>query len=224
MAKIDFKDLMKSIRFDDYKSIIKMAKIYKLGANEEWKQLTATSSNENEVDIEERFSSEIEEFQKMEYLHNAMLITLLSEYWEQDLFNFLREKGKITNEGNVYKTTKASFEKAYPNIPLETFPKIEEMRELVNAIKHGKGNSLDKVKSRLGGSILADSQMGTIKEDGTAMLNKEIDYDPNTLTSKTLNLEGKLEEYYKAVIDFWKKVYSEDNLLSQNNVVDERDL
>ena len=82
------------------------------------------------------------------------------------------------------------------------------MRALVNAIKHGEGNSLNNIRRITSDAILADSNIGVADENGVVTRRKQIEFDPNTLTSKTLNVDGKLQIYSDAVVTFWKDVYA----------------
>ena len=139
-----------------------------------------------------------------------MNICCLSETWEQDLYNFLKEKGLITVPSNDYPRTKQIFETAYPTCLISNYPLIGEMRALVNAIKHGEGNSLNNIRRLTADSILADSNIGVMGEDGEVVRRKEIEFDNNTLTSRTLNIEGKLNAYSGAVVAFWGDVFQVD--------------
>ena len=85
---------------------------------------------------------------------------------------------------------------------------IIEMRKVVNAIKHGKGDSLNYIIGKCGDNILSDSSLGESYNgiDKPKMI-KQIKFDENTLTSKTLNLNGKLKTYHDAIIEFWKNIF-----------------
>ena len=82
------------------------------------------------------------------------------------------------------------------------------MRALVNAIKHGEGSSLTNIRRMTADTILADSNIGIMDDNGDIHKKKQIDFDNNTLTSRTLNVDGKLKTYINAIVDFWQDVYA----------------
>ena len=160
------------------------------------------------LDPADVFSCELENLQNTEYSMNLMTICCLSETWEQDLYNYLKEKGLVTVYSNNYRATKRLFEQTYPTCAISNYPEIEEMRALVNAIKHGEGNSLTNIRRLTADAILADSNLGEIDESGTIIKRKQIEFDQGTLTSKTLNVDGKLQTYSEAIIRFWQDVFA----------------
>ena len=57
---------------------------------------------------------------------------------------------------------------------------------------------------------MADSNIGSVDESGTLVKKKEIEFDSNTLTSRTLNIEGKLDAYSDTLVEFWGDVFQVD--------------
>ena len=153
------------------------------------------------------FAEEIEDLRNLSYSMKLMNICCLSETWEQDLYNFLKEKGLISLNSNDYFNTKKLFEQIYPNCAISNYPLIVEMRALVNAIKHGEGSSLTNIRRMTGDTILADSNIGIMDDNGDIHKKKQIYFDNNTLTSRTLNVDGKLKTYINAIVDFWQDVH-----------------
>lgn len=111
-----------------------------------------------------------------------------------------------------YKAIEANY-KSHLNIEIDSYKDIKEMRVYVNAIKHGKGKSFKKLLNELGDSVLADSLIGKTTEDEKDVMFKQSKYDENTLTSITLKYDGKLKCNSNAIIDFWKDVYKQLELL-----------
>jgi len=173
---------------------------------ERWKDLCAKNAV-SDNDPTEVFDEDVENVKGIMYSMKLMNICCLSETWEQDLYNFLKEKGLILIHSNDYRNTKRIFEEAYPTCAISNYPKIEEMRTLVNAIKHGEGNALTNIRRITSDTILADSNFSVVDENGIETKKKQIEFDGNTLTSKTLNVDGKLQTYSDAIVKFWEDVF-----------------
>lgn len=212
MAEITYEEMMNSIRMQKFKDILNYDKVVELGINAMWKDLCEQIKTPD-IDPTDIFSSEVEQLQNLEYSMKLMNICCLSELWEQELYNFLKEKGLITVYSNDYSRTKQIFENAYPGCEISNYPMIVEMRTLVNAIKHGEGRALTDIRNLTSDSILADSNIGMEDEHGTVTKKKQIEFDNNTLTSKTLNVEGKLQAYSDAVVLFWQDVFQADRTM-----------
>ena len=206
MSKISYELIQQILREQKYKEILNYDKVVDLGVKAMWQEL-CSKVDSPDIDPTDIFSEEMENLQHLEYSMKLMNICCLSETWEQDLYAFLKEKGLIEVNSNDYKNTKRIFEQNYPTCVISNYPKIEEMRALVNAIKHGEGNALNNIRRLTADSILADSNISTIDENGVVVRKKQIEYDSNTLTSKTLKVDGKLQEYSDAVVGFWKDVH-----------------
>ena len=206
MSQISYQQMMQMLRIQRYKEIANYDQVINLGINAMWKELCAKV--DGDIDPTDVFDEELENLRNLEYSMKLMNICCLSETWEQDLYNFLKEKGLVTIYSNDYKNTKRIFESAYPSCAISNCPKIEEMRALVNAIKHGEGNSLTNIRRLTGDGILADSNIGVADERGTIVKKKQIEFDNNTLTSRTLKVDGKLQEYSDAIVKFWENVFA----------------
>jgi len=206
MSKISYDLMMQMLRIQRYKEIANYDKVIDLGIGSMWKDLCSkvTTPDTDPTDI---FSDEVENLQHLEYSMKLMNICCLSETWEQDLYNFLKEKGLILIHSNDYRNTKRIFEEAYPTCAISNYPKIEEMRTLVNAIKHGEGNALTNIRRITSDTILADSNFSVVDENGIETKKKQIEFDGNTLTSKNLNVDGKLQTYSDAIVKFWEDVF-----------------
>ena len=209
MARIDFESVKQELRKKRYKDISNYDKVIELGVDAMWKDL-CSKIDSPDVDPTDIFAEEMEYLKDLEYSMKLMNICCLSETWEQDLYNFLKEKGLVSVLSNDFFRTKQIFETAYPTCLISSYPEIEEMRALVNAIKHGEGNSLNNIRRLTADSILADSNIGVMGEDGEVVKRKEIEFDNNTLTSRTLNIEGKLDAYSDALVAFWGDVFQVD--------------
>lgn len=212
MANIDYQTMMEMLRIQRYKDIANYDKVVTRGIDEMWKDL-CNQVEGTEIDPTEIFSDELANLQNTGYSMRLMNICCLSETWEQDLYNFLKEKGLITVLSNDYARTKQIFERTYPTCAISNYPEIEEMRALVNAIKHGEGNSLSNIRRLTSDAILADSNIGEMDESGTVIKRKQIEFDNNTLTSQTLNVDGKLQIYSDAIVRFWGDVFTAERAM-----------
>ena len=206
MANISFKDMMELLMIEKYRKFLTFDKVVNRGTEEMWKDYCSQITSPD-VDPTDVFAEEVEYFKNIEYSMKLMNICCLCETWEQDLYNFLKEKGLIEVRSNDYARTKQIFENNYPECRISGYPLIGEMRALVNAIKHGEGNSFSNLRRLTADSILADSNIGVVDESGVVVRKKEIEFDSNTLTSRTLNVEGKLEAYSEALVSFWQGVF-----------------
>ena len=173
MSQIDYKAMMKALRIEKYKNITNYDKVIDLGINAMWTELCSKTTGHN-IDNVEMFDSEIEELKDLEYSMKLMNICCLSEMWEQDLYSFLKEEGLIEIQSNEFRITKSIFENNFPTCTLSRFPKILEMRALVNAIKHGEGNSFSNIRRITNDAILADSNIGVVDDNNTLTKYKQI--------------------------------------------------
>ena len=209
MSKITYEEMMQQLRIQRYQEIANYDKVVSLGIDAMWREL-CDKIDDPSIDPIDIFDTEIENLRNIEYSMKLMNICCLSETWEQDLYNFLKEKGLIEVLSNDYARTKQAFERVYPECAISNYSKILEMRALVNAIKHGEGNSLTNIRRMTSDAILADSNIGEMNERGEVVKRKQIDFDNNTLTSRTLNVDGKLQSYSEAVVKFWEDVFKAD--------------
>lgn len=216
--KINYDNILKLIRFSDYENIKNYGDIIEKGIDIEWNKFYIDNKDDDCV-----LDEKAEEFQLFKYRMTAMQLCCLIEVWEQDLFNFLYNIGKkesntiLIQELTHSKSTKSYLDNRYEtlcngyktlyNKDIESIANIKYMRKIVNAIKHGTGRDFEIIKEELGESILADSNFGKVNEDGSVERLKQIKNDNNTLTSIVLNLNGKVEEAYNTVIQFWNKTY-----------------
>ena len=214
MAQTDYEKIKKALLVEKYRDVADFDEVINRGIGAMWKDLCDKVAGSS-LDPTEVFDVEMEKLRNLEYSMKLMNICCVSEMWEQDLYNFLKEKGFIEVLSNDYRTTKRIFEQHFPTCAISNYPKIEEMRALVNAIKHGEGNSLNNIRRMTADGILADSNLGFTNADGSTTKKKQIDFDGNTLTSRTLNVEGKLQTYGEAIVEFWQDVHVADQ--SQNH-------
>ncbi len=141
-----------------------------------------------------------------------MRVDSFQTLWEQSLFNFLFEKGVITentknNYGIVKKAIKNSFQ-----IDLDTYTEIKDMRNLVNAIKHGNGSSYREFKLDHGNKTFADSVFIKVEDENGEIIRalpKKVDL--NTLTSEVLEIGNKVQVYYDAIEKMWMDLSDKRN-------------
>ena len=215
MKNINYASIKQELRIQNYKNISNFDNIVKLGIDTYWNEL-CSQINTTDVDPTDIFSEELENLKNTEYSMRLMNICCLSETWEQDLYNYLKEKNLINIFSNDYGRTKQIFERVYPSCTISNYSQIEEMRALVNAIKHGEGNSFNLVRNLTSDQILADSNIGIADSNGIITKKKQIEFDSNALTSRTLNIDGKLESYTNEIIQFWKDVFEAEKQMLNN--------
>ena len=206
MAKITYKNMLQLLRLQKYEKFLNYDKVIDIGIDTMWKDLCKDIPKD--IDATDIFAEEMEELRMTQYSMKLMNICCLCETWEQDLYNFLKERGLIETFSNEYKDTKQIFEREYPSCAISNYPNITEMRMLVNTIKHGEGRSLTNLRRHASDSMFVDSNIRLVDKYGNVIIKKEIEYDGNPLTSQTLNTNGKLQVYKETIIKFWKDVYT----------------
>lgn len=149
------------------------------------------------------------------YILTATWHATLYHLWEQQLRLFLfKETSHIKHlEFKKFCTRLEEIKKTLSahKINIESFScwsKIEELRLLCNVIKHGPGDSLEKLR-KLNPSVIR-------KEPLLLKFGKEDDTDyveiyKTTLLNETLNInETTLQQYKEALLLFWDEI-SEQN-------------
>lgn len=207
MGRMAFEEIQKLIRLDKYQEIAEEYEtIINEGIAQRWKKFSAPFENTNLDPVDER-DDVVEMLKMFKYRMRLMIVCCLCETWEQDLYNFLKETDIIGTISNDFQNIKLKYSEKL-SINIDDYKKIIEMRLLVNSIKHGSGNSYTKLKNKIGDNILADSNLKELQNDGSAVFIKQDQFDDNVLTSKTLNVEGRITEYYEEIMRFWKDVFS----------------
>ena len=203
--KLSLKEFMRYAILEEYDDILGYESIVEAGINTKWKNYIKEFG---EIDNDSCLDDYREMLQMFRYRMQLMLICCLCELWEQDLYQFLKDNKLIsTSENNSYNIIKQKYFEEF-NYSIDKNSIIIEMRKVVNAIKHGKGDSLNYIIGKCGDNILADSSLGESYNgiDKPKMI-KQIEFDENTLTSKTLNLNGELKTYHDAIMEFWKNIF-----------------
>ena len=215
---IAYDEVLKAIRFDEYKNISDYAGIIKRAIDIEWHDFYDIYKDDDCV-VDEKAHV----MQMFQYRTNAMVLCCMIQVWEQDLFNFLyeiaveetdndllrklkSEKDSVEYFDNNYSKVEAVYQHLYM-VSISSISNMKEFRDIVNSIKHGAGKSFETVKNVLGGSILADSNIGEVDTKGVVRRYKQENFDKNTLTSRVLNLDDKIEGAYKEILKFWDETY-----------------
>ena len=209
MATLTYDQAKRSLLLGSYREIAEEYEaIINLGIEQRWAMVTSEFAG-TDLDPAVEAEEEVELLRLFKYRMSLMLFCCLCETWEQDLCKFLKEKGALASDGIHFGGIKSAFDDYFRNLSMDDFTKISEMRTFVNAIKHGSGGSFEKLKDLLGDSILADSNLGYISNNGSESFFKQIRFDSEVLTSITLAPDGKINEYYNAIVTFWKTVFAE---------------
>ena len=202
--RINFEQAIFYLKLTEMENIVKnYPLILKLGIETYWAQTKEQKQDypDDYLD-EERYM-----LQMFKYRMGLMTIVCLCETFEQFLLNLLSEKS-IDCKNDKYDKFGKKFEKTF-NVDLLNNETINEMRGLTNAIKHGDGDSFIKIRQKLGDDILANSSIYTIDDLGNTKAIKQNRHDHQTLTSITLNVEGRIQIYYEAIKELWDRIYLE---------------
>ncbi len=212
MSKMTYDEVVKELRADEYTAIAeRYSELIEEIVARRWSEIEKLYK-ESGLDATDENYEEILFLRSFEYRMSLMLICCLSEYWEQDLCNYLL-KNVPSFEDECEITVMENALKAVFRIDLKAYPKIGEMRSLVNAIKHGKGRSMQKIKEELlGQDILCDSNLGFIDEHGNEKKFKQASFDEQALTSETINVKGKIIEYCEEIKCFWNDLYKAEKV------------
>ncbi|MCI1580606.1 MAG: hypothetical protein LKH93_16875 [Clostridium beijerinckii] len=150
----------------------------------------------------------------MHYRNISMWISCMCQVWEQQLFSFIYHEA--LSEGFEY--TKSDLKRGFalskdifewhqqPFETLDCWPKIKELRALVNVIKHSEGESEQKLRK-----IRPDYFVQNIGIDNYDLLSLY----HSTLLEATLQIKEKdFIDYYNALIGFWnelpERMYTKD--------------
>ena len=204
MGKISFQEAMKKYKLQDYDDIAyEYEKIINLGIERYWDNLCCCE----EEDKSNVFDEEAEMLNLFKYRIKLLILCCLCETWEQDLYCFLQERNFI-NTDDLKQIKYSNFCEAYEksmNNKISNY-NIENVRNIVNVIKHGNGCSLKK--------IVENNNYGLnekyIKYDYHSFddyLNK---YSINFLRDSILELDGIIKDFNSSIKRFWIDTYDID--------------
>jgi hypothetical protein len=150
----------------------------------------------------------------MRYRALCMWIALLTQVWEQQNMNFIRDEldtdGVLVNGQTLVNVGINNIKEIYEAFgvdidKLSSWPKIVELRHLVNVIKHVEGNSANKLR------ILRPDYFNT---DGWG---DPLELYRNSLNNEAMNVsEEDLTEYHVAVVQFWQELPERMHLQKEN--------
>ena len=152
----------------------------------------------------------------MKYRNISMWISCMCQIWEQQLFSFICNEARIEglqyDESDLKKGFAFSKEvftrHQQPFENLACWPKIRELRALVNVIKHSEGDSEQKLRKMRPDYFEYDTDIG--KYDLLSLYH-------STLLEATLQINDKdFIDYYDALIAFWNELpewmYTENDI------------
>lgn len=168
------------------------------------------------VTVQEAGFEKYEILSLMKYRNISMWISCMCQVWEQQLFSFIYQEalseGLKYDESDLKKGfsfSKEVFEwHQQPFENLACWPKIRELRALVNVIKHSEGDSEQKLRKMRPDYFEYDTDIG--KYDLLSLYH-------STLLEATLQINDKdFIDYYDALIAFWNELpewmYTENDL------------
>ena len=186
-----------------------------------WKQYLSTINKEKITNIETH-KKEMEYTLKiiaserylllslMQYRTLAMWISLIAQVWEQQNVEFIKNEVLVEGLSLVSKEGKPITELGISTIrdaykcfgvditDLPAWNKIDELRTLVNVIKHGEGKSADKLRKAR--PDLFDS----------GKWGDPIELEDTSLNQETLNIRASdFSDYIEALIQFWNELPEE---------------
>jgi len=154
--------------------------------------------------------------------HLLMTISMLYHMWEQQLIRFTMREMK---HHIAFKAKEMPFEHVQLVFRLhgvdiaetQAWKKLRELKCLVNVVKHGDGNSADRLRKIRPDffefDILKDSELSTVKGVDTLELHESPLFDPYALQIT----EDDLHTYVNAAKGFWgefpEQVFSKKELL-----------
>lgn len=142
----------------------------------------------------------------MNYRNISMWISCLCQVWEQQLFSFVyheaQSEGIKYDEADLkrgFAFSKEVFEwHEQPFESLTCWPKIKELRALVNVIKHSEGDSEQKLRKMRPDYFEQDTAVG--KYDLLSLYH-------STLLEATLQIKDQdFIDYYDALVVFWNEL------------------
>ena len=142
----------------------------------------------------------------MHYRNISMWISCLCQVWEQQLFSFVyheaQSEGIKYDEADLkrgFAFSKEVFEwHEQPFETLDCWPKIKELRALVNVIKHSEGDSEQKLRKMRPDYFEQDTGAG--KYDLLSLYH-------STLLEATLQIKDQdFIDYYEALVAFWNEL------------------
>jgi len=148
----------------------------------------------------------------MRYRTLVMWISCLCQIWEQQLFKLIIDESEHHNSGFTLKTRAVDFGKVkevyskfgFDFETLAYWSKIDELRELVNTVKHGEGRAANKLRNYR--SDFFDMGCSSLSSFGNAG-NDTLNFNGSTLLEETLNIStNDFKQYLDALIAFWNDI------------------
>lgn len=161
----------------------------------------------------------------MKYRNLALWLSCLYQAWQQQLFTFtinertnnrfdpltppfpkewhtLKDECKINYAEKLLKCVHCTELKSND----ETWRKIDELRDLVNVIKHGEGHSSKKLRETHPRYFFTDLGSGSM--DKLALFQ-------SSLLDETLNIsDADFKEFYDNLVKFWNELF--DNVIKNS--------
>ena len=179
--------------------------------NNIWYQIMDTPCSEDTYydpgdfvdDVRDKGIEHYEMLSLMRYRNISTWICTLCQVWDQQIYSFVIKEAehsgfeyKDSDRGRGFAFSKDAFlwhQQDFEKMPI--WPKIKELRSLVNVLKHGEGTS-EKQLRKTRPDFFSEEVAG-IKYDGMSLYH-------TTLLEPTLNISEKdFREYFEALVSFW---------------------
>ena len=181
--EVEIKDEVSSIRFGPYDDPSDIADIY-----------------------QERLSDAAEILWHAVAVHKFQFLVLLCQTWENEFISFITKEFKQSYKLDRILTYAEAMDdivlKGVDKSKIRGLDKIRELRLLVNVIKHGDGNSADKLRKR---------RPDFFQYDKNEPINRQNDrlvvWNSVLLDAEALNVdEAEFYSYFEAINEFWKSM------------------
>lgn len=154
----------------------------------------------------ERFSDAADILWHAVAIHKFQFLVLLCQTWGNEFISFVTEEFKKSFElDRILTYTEAMDEivlKGVDGSKVRGLDKIRELRLLVNVIKHGEGNSADKLRKRRPDFFQHNKNESVNKQNDRLVIWNSV-----LLDAAALNVdENEFYSYYEAINEFWKSM------------------
>jgi hypothetical protein len=179
-------------------------------ADDYWQQVMAIPADESSMLDPSDFAEQARDRGIDHYMMMSLGLYTATLAWHATLFEFFHQQVRLFLYKEMEHDFKVELKKFCTNFSeikdvfssykfdittINSWGKIYELQILCNTIKHGDGDSLEKLRSIAPGRFKMQNDIDLFNLHKTTLL--EITLDVN---------EGTLREYQDAVCDFWKKI------------------
>ena len=139
-------------------------------------------------------------------IHKFQFLVLLCQTWENEFISFVTEEIKQSFEIDSVLTYGVAMDtillKSVGESNVRGLDKIRELRLLVNVIKHGEGNSADKLRKKRPDFFQHDKNEPVDNQN-----DRLVTWNSVLLDAEALNIDGnEFYSYFEAINEFWRSM------------------